>query len=251
MTAGHIRIKITKTTRYALRKNMLSRTVILILIAGAIAYGLSAFYSDKYVSEREFNAMLDSGHHELAIIKNYLDHHNQKTDLNYDTALRLAARYDAGYLQTVTEHYANGLILLDTATAALILQQLPSESLATNQAAGRIYLTNEFNQYNPRKAVEHLEFAALQGDLNAAASLAKIFTQHNCYVGAVTWAREANKRDISSECTQLPVNMNLLNAAELQATVYNETELDMAKDEKRLPVLRYSTRCELKNSKPE
>jgi hypothetical protein len=67
----------------------------------------------------------------------------------------------------------------------------------------------------------------------------------------VTWAREANKRDISSECTQLPVNMNLLNAAELQATVYNETELDMAKDEKRLPVLRYSTRCELKNSKPE
>ena len=190
--------------------------------------------------------MLDSGNHELSVLKKYLDHHNQKTDPDYDMALRLAARLDAAYLQTLTEYYANGLILLDTATAELILQQLPSESIHANQAAGRIYATREFNKYNPRKAVEHLEYAALRGDNNAAASLSRIYTQHNCYGGAITWAREANKRDLSSECTQLPVDMNLLNGDELDATVYNETELDRADAEKRLPVLRYSNRCELR-----
>lgn len=227
---------------------MPARTAFFILVIGIFACALWFFYSDKYASERAFNAMLDSGHYELSTIKAYLEHHNQKTDVDYDRALRLAARFDAGYLKTVTELYANGRIILDTTTADLILQQLPAESIQLNEAAGRIYATNEFNRYDPRKAVEHLEFAALRGDNNAAASLSQIFTRHNCYVGAVTWAREANKRDISSECTQLPVNMNLLNAQELEATVYNENELDMAGEENRLPVLHYSTRCELKNS---
>jgi len=240
-----------RTTIKVARIAMLSRIIVLLLITGAIVFGLSFFYSDKYVAEREFNTMVDSGHYQLATIEKYLAQHNQKTDENYDKALRLAAGLDSTYLKRVTELYAKGLIILDTATADRILQQLPSDSIAANQAAGQIYATNEFNHYDPRKAVKYLEFAALRGDYNAAASLSKIFTQHNCYVGAITWAREANKRDIISECTQMPVDMNQLCAEDLQATVYNENELDMARDEKRLPVLRYSKQCPLKNATAE
>lgn len=222
------------------------RFVVVFLLAGAIAYALSIYYSDKNRSERAYQAMLASGQTELAVIQNYLDHHSQKTDDEYDYALRLAAALDSRYLDKVIDYYTSGRLILDTATADIILQQLPSDSIKTNYAAGRIYATNEFNRYHPRKAIKHLEYAALRGDYNAAASLSKIFTQYKCYVGAITWARQANKRDVSSECTQLPVNMNRLNEDEVDATVYNEQEFEIAEREKRLPVLKYARACKLK-----
>ncbi|MDH5573749.1 MAG: hypothetical protein OEY89_18435 [Gammaproteobacteria bacterium] len=224
---------------------MLQRYGIYILLLCLSGYVLSVYYSDKRVSERDFSAMLASGHNDLVIIENYLKHHNQFTDVDYDQALRIAASLDAKYLDEIIHYYTIGNLVLRTSTAELILQQLPSDSIQLNYAAGRIYASSEFNQYRPKKAVKHLEYAALRGDKNSAATLSEMYTQASCYIEAITWAKQANKRATSSECTQLPVNINLLKPRQLDAVFHNEDELEAAEKNNRLPVLHYSEHCAL------
>ena len=219
------------------------KNTLYILILCLVTYGLSIYYSGKNTSERDYTAMLASGKRDLAIIESYLKHHHQETDVLYDKALSLAAELDVKHLDEIIHYYSIGNLVLDTSSANLILKQLPSDSVPMNYAAGRIYSTNEYNHYNPQKAVTHLEYAALRGDRNAAATLTEIYTRSHCYVEAVTWAKEANKRDTSSECTKLPVNINLLNEKQYDAVLFNEDELDAAQKSERLPNLRYSDQC--------
>lgn len=221
------------------------KSSLLILAFCILAYSLSVFYSAKNRSERDFNAMLDSGSNNLSVIENFLKQHNQKTDLDYDKALQLAASLDAKYLDEIIHYYAIGNLIFDTKTARIILRQIPSDSVKLNYAAGQIYASNEFNLHNPHKAVTHLEFAAMRGDRNAAASLSKMYTQSNCYIEAITWAKQANKRASSSECTKLPVNINLLSEKQYDAVIYNEDELKAAEKNNRLPELHYSEQCPL------
>ena len=225
---------------------MILKRILLVLSFGIIIYGISVYFSGSNVSQRDFDAMLSANKTDLTIIENYLNHHNQKTDIDYDKALLLAASLNNHYLQKVIDSFSAGNILLNTSTADLIIKQLPSSSTAHNYAAGRIFATNEFNHYQPEKAVKHLEYAALRGSRNAAATLTTLYAGANCYVEAITWAREANKRDVSSECTQLPVNINSLNEEQLGLIAYNEIELEIAAKENRLPELRYSSDCKLR-----
>lgn len=187
--------------------------------------------------------MLDSGNYDLTIIDNYLEHHDQRTDEGFDQAIQIAASLDAKYLELVAHYYAIGNLLINTATANLVIQNMPSESIELNYTAGRIYASNEFNHQNLQKAVELMEYAALRGSKNAAADLSAIYTQASCYVEAITWAKVANKRSITSECTKLPININLLSEEEWKKVIYNEDELESATASNRLPVLRYSEQC--------
>lgn len=222
---------------------MLLRITGAILTLSLFAYLLSIYFSGINSSERNFNAMLISGKSDLKIIENYLKHHNQVTSSDYDKALQLVAQLDEKYLEQVIHYYSTGSLILNTSTADLILQKLPSESSNINFAAGRIYATKEFNQYKPKKAVIHLEYAALRGNKNAAAPLSKIYSRSNCYIEAITWAKQANKRGSSSECTQLPINVNLLSEKQWSAVLYNEDELESANKANRLPILHYSDTC--------
>ena len=191
--------------------------------------------------------MLDSGNYDLDIIDNYLNHHDQRTDAEYDNAIQLAATLDAKYLDQIAHYYAIGNLLINTSTANLFLQNLPSESIEFNYTAGRIYASNEFNHYNLKIAVKYLEYAALRGIKNAAADLSMIYTEANCYIEAITWAKQANKRSTSSECTKLPVNINLLSEKQWKDVLYNEEEFEAAEASNRLPVLRYSEQCNISN----
>lgn len=206
---------------------------------------LAVYSSDKNISEREFSAMLDSGNYDLTIIDNYLNHHDQRTDTGVDQAIQIAATLDAKYLDLIAHYYAIGNLLINTSTANLVIQNLPSTSVEFNYTAGRIYASNEFNHQNLQKAVKHLEYAALRGNKNAAADLSAIYTQASCYTEAITWAKQANKRNTSSKCSQLPVNINLLNQEEWRDVLYNEEELETASASNRLPILRYSEQCSL------
>lgn len=209
-------------------------------------YILTVYYSDRNVSERDFSTMLDSAIYDLEIIDKYLDHHDQKTDTDYDKAIQLAARLDSKYLDKIAHYYAIGNLLITTSTADLFIQNLPSESIEFNYTVGRIYASEEFNQKNLQKAVEYLEYAALRGNKNAAADLSMLYTQYNCYIEAITWAKQANKRDNSSECSKLPVNINLLSDQQWRDVLFNEEELAAAEASNRLPVLHYSQQCIIK-----
>ena len=223
---------------------MLLKTALFIIIS-LFAYALSDYYSDRSTSQRELSAMYESGDINLAVLENYLNYHHQETDTDFDKALHLAAELDTKYLEDIVDYYSKGNLILNTSAAQLIIQQLPSESINLNYTAGRIYSSNEFSRYDPLKAVEHLEYAALRGSGNAAASLSEIYTKSNCYIEAITWAKQANKRIITSVCTELPVNVELLNEDQWNAVVHNEDELITAENEKRLPVLRYSNNCNI------
>lgn len=219
------------------------------LMTGCTIIALSLYYfSDKKISERDFLHMLDSETTDLDTIDNYLQHHGEITSLHYVNALQLAANLDSAYLDKVIDYYTTGRLILKTDTARLILQQLPSDAVNINHAAGNIYATNEFQLYDPQKATQYLEFAALRGDRNAAASLTSLYTNASCYIEAITWARVANRRDSSSECSQLPVDINLLSDEELDATIENEKELSRAVTENRLPELHYSKNCSLRQN---
>jgi|GEM_PF-5811060 len=223
---------------------MLLKTTLFIIIS-IFAYALSGYYSDRSTSQRELSAMYESGDINLAILENYLNHHNQETDTDFDKALHLAAELDTKYLEDMVDYYSKGNLVLNTSAAHHILQQLPSESINLNYTAGRIYSSNEFNRHEPLKAVKHLEFAALRGNGNAAASLSEIYTKSNCYIEAITWAKQANKRILTTVCNQLPVNVELLNEEQWSAVIHNEEELITAEREKRLPELRYSENCKI------
>ena len=214
-------------------------------MVSVFAYLLSVYYSDKNVSEREYSAMLESANYDLAIIDNYLAHHDQRIDEGVDTAIQIGATLDTRYLDLIAHYYAIGNLLINTTTANLIIQNLPSTSIELNYSAGRIYASNEFNHHNLQKAVEHLEYAALRGNKNAAADLSKIYTQASCNIEAITWAREANKRSTSSECTKLPIDINQLSAEQWSSVIYNEEELETAQADNRLPNLRYSQQCDV------
>ena len=224
---------------------MLYKASFFSIILSILVYSLSIYYSDKNISERKFSAMLDSGNYDLKIIDNYLSHHDQKTDSGVDTAIQIAATLDDKYLDLIAHYYAIGNLLINTTTANLILRNLPSVSVELNYAAGRIYASNEFNHQNLIKAVEHLEYAALRGNKNAAAELSMIYTKASCYIEAITWAKVANKRSSSSECTKLPVNINLLSDKEWENVIYNEEELETAEAANRISVLRYSELCKI------
>jgi len=224
---------------------MAVRASFFIIVVSVLVYILSVYYSDKNISEREFSAMLESGNYDLAIIDNYLDHHDQRIDAGVDKAIQIAATLDSKYLDLIAHYYAIGNLLINTTTANLVIRNLPSVSTELNYTAGRIYATNEFNHKNLQKAVKHLEYAALRGNKNAAADLSNIYTQASCYIEAITWAKEANKRSTSSECTKLPVNINRLSPEEWRSVIYNEEELETAKAGNRLPSLRYSEQCDL------
>ena len=223
---------------------MLLKTTLFIIIS-LVAYTLSDYYSDRRTSQRELIAMFESANTNLTIIENYLKHHNQETDSDYDKALHLAAELDTKYLNEIVDYYSIGNLILNTSAAHLILQQLPSESINLNYTAGRIYSSSEFSRYDPLKAVEHLKYAALRGSANAAASLSEIYTKSNCYIEAITWAKQANKRALTTVCSQLPVNVDLLNEEQWSAVIYNEDELITAERDKRLPELRYSENCNI------
>ena len=224
---------------------MILKTTLSILILGALAYFFTVYYSDKNVSEREFSHMLDSEKYDLKVIDNYLNHHDQAIDEDFDKAIQIAATLDAKYLDLIAHYYAIGNLVINTSTANLVLQHLPTESIELNYTAGRIYASNEFNHQNLKKAIKHIEYAALRGNKNAAADLSMIYTQANCYIEAITWAKQANKRSISTECTKLPVNINLLSEEEWKSVIYNEEELETAEAHNRLPVLRYSEQCNI------
>ena len=85
----------------------------------------------------------------------------------------------------------------------------------------------------------------MRRDKNAAADLSRLYGRYNCYVEAITWAREANKRGNSSKCTELPVNINLLSDEEFCATIYNEEELENANKDNRMPILKSSKQCKI------
>lgn len=224
---------------------MIFKTTLFILISGVLVYTLSVYYSDKNISEREYSEMLDSGNNDLVIIDNYLNHHDQRTDEGYDKAIQLAAMLDIKYLDQVAHYYAIGNLLINTSTANLVIQNLPSGSIELNYTAGRIYASNEFNLHDPEKAVNYLEYAALRGHKNAAADLSMIYTRSKCYIEAITWAKQANKRSTSSECTKLPININLLSQQQWRDVLYNEKELEAAEASNRLPVIRYSEHCNI------
>lgn len=223
---------------------MIYKAVFLSIIISVFVYTLAVYNSDKNRSEREFSSMLDTGHYDLTIIDNYLKHHDQRTDAGVDTAIQIAATLDSKYLAQIAHYYAIGNLLINTTTANLIIQNLPSKSIELNYTAGRIYASDEFNHKNLKKAVQHLEYAALRGNKNAAADLTRIYTEANCYIEAITWAKEANKRKTSSECTKLPVNINLLSDKQWKKVIYNEQELEKAKADQRLPALMYSEQCD-------
>ncbi len=229
-----------------IKKFMLVKILSAAVVISGVLFALSLYYSDRRVSERDYRQMLASGEIELSVIENYLQHHEPVIDSMYNQAVQLAASQDPKHLDLVIDYYTTGRLILKTSTAQLILDRLPSTSIKINHAAGKIYATEEFNLYDPVKAVQLLEYAALRGDWNAAASLAKLYAKASCHVGAVTWAREANRRDITSECSSLPVNINLLSEDELDAATDNEIELARAEKEKRLPLLRYSGSCDIR-----
>lgn len=219
------------------------KKIILLLDVVFIVYLASVYFSDKKTSERNFNNMLITGNIDISIIENYIKHNPQYEGEYFNKAMLLAAELDDKYLDKLITLYSRGEILLTTSTAKLILNKLPSDSININYVAGRIYSSNEFNEYNPQKAVKLLNYAALRDNKNAAEILSQIYTQSNCYIEAITWAKQANKRGISSECTELPVNVNLLTDDEWDAVVYNEDEIESAIKSKRLPKLRYSDKC--------
>lgn len=222
---------------------MLQKTVYFIITAIAFVSFLSLFYSGKAISERNFRNMLENNEIKLDVIDDYLAHHEQRTDEGVDLALQLAATMDTQYLDPIAHYYSIGNMLINMSTAKLFIQNLPSESIDYNYTVGRIYSSKEFNQYNPDKAVMHLDYAALRGNLNAAADLSKLYTEASCYVEAITWAKQANKKANRSECTKLPVNINLLSDEQWQDVIFNEEELEAAKSQNRLPKLRYSDQC--------
>lgn len=213
-----------------------------------LTVSFSYYYSDKNTSQRDFVHMLNTHTTDLQIIRNYLKHHEQDNSLLYLNAIQLAANLDNSYLDSVLDYYTTGRLILKTDTARLITSKLPSDSVKLNHAAGNIYATHEFQLYNPSKAVKHLEYAALRGDTNAAATLANVYANAKCYIEAITWARVANKRDNSSDCSRLPVNINILSDEELDATIKNENELARADRENRLPLLIYSKYCSIRDS---
>lgn len=213
----------------------------LCLLVVAVSY----YLSDKKTSERDYFSMIHQDIIKLETIQNYLTHHNHATDWEYDQALRLALQQDLEYLPEILEHYTNGTLRLDTATANIIIQQLPSDSILINYAAGRIFSSDEFGHYNARKATIHLEYASLRGDKNAAEILSQLYTRKECYVEAITWAKVANSRDISSECTGLPVDVNLLTEQQWDDVLYNEEALLQARKNKLIAKLKYSQQCEL------
>ena len=205
----------------------------------------SVYYSDKNISEREYATMLAHGDMNIMIIENYMTHHNHDIDWKYDQALRLALLLDKKHLAEIINYYSNGTLRLDIDTANIILQQLPSNSIAINHVVGKILASNEFSQYNPVQAVKHLEYAALRDDKNAAETLSQLYTQAECYIEAITWAKAANKRALSSECTQLPIDVNLLSEEQWDAVLYNEKALEYSYKNKLAAKLKYSTNCRL------
>jgi hypothetical protein len=221
------------------------KTSLYILIFFLFTYLLSIYYSGKNTSEREFSTMIESGNNDLAILENYLNHHDQKIDLNYDKALALAANLDVKYLDELIHYYTIGNLVLTTSSAELILQQLPSESIQLNYAAGRIYASREFNHYIPHKATRHLEYAAIRGDKNAAAIISELYALANCNAEAISWAKQANKQGARSDCAKLPVDIDQLNDKQLDIVIYNENEFEAAKKASRLPELHYSDACVL------
>ena len=221
------------------------KTIFMIFILGLSYYVMSIYYSDKKVSERELVSMLRSGDEDIIILRKYLNHHDQKVDSDYDKALMIAAKLDQKYLDKAIQYYVAGQLILDVSTANIILEKLPSDSIRENYAAGRIYSTDEFEKYDLDKAVLHLQYSAMRRDKNAAADLSIMYSRYNCYVEAITWAREANKRGSSSKCTELPVNINLLSDEEFRATIYNEEELEKSKKDNRMPILKSSKQCRI------
>ena len=224
------------------------KIILYALFITTIIYTASIYYSDKNISEREYTTMLAHGDMDISVIENYMTHHQHAVDWEYDQALRLALLLDKKYLNEVVNYYSNGTLRLDIDTANFILQQLPSESIAINQVAGRILATNEFSHYDPFRAVKYLEFAALRGDKNAAETLSQLYTQAECYIEAITWAKVANTRDLSSECTQLPIDVNLLNEKQWDAVLYNEQELESSAKNNNIAKLKYSANCTLKKT---
>lgn len=224
-------------------RNLSLKTISVIFILGVAYYVFSIYFSDKNVSERELVSMLRSGNEDILVLRKYLNHHDQKVDVDYDRALMIAAKLDQKYLDKAIQYYVTGQLILNVSTANYILEKIPSDSIHENYAAGRIYSTNEFGRYDIDKAVLHLQYSAMRRDKNAAADLSRIYSRYNCYVEAITWAREANKRESISKCTELPVNIDLLSGEDFSATIYNEKELVRAKKDHRVPILKSSQQC--------
>jgi len=224
---------------------MLFKTILYSLVISSFIFITLIYYSDKNISEREYSTMLDRGDMDIIVIENYMAHHQHAVDWEYDQALRLALLLDKKYLNEVVDYYSNGTLRLDIDTANFILQQLPSESIAINHVAGRILASNEFSQHDPFRAVKYLEYSALRDDKNAAETLSQLYTQAECYIEAITWAKIANKRSLSSECTQLPIDVNLLNEEQWDAVLYNEKALEAAGKNNHVAKLKYSANCTL------
>jgi len=225
---------------------MSSIKIVLYIISVTILLLTSSIYfSEKNSSERKFLNMLKNNALDSEIIWNYLSHHQHKIDSYYDTALQLAALDNIKYLHEVIYYYTHGSFILNVSTANRILQQLPSSSTAINHAAGRIYSTHEFGHYNLNQAAHHLEYAALTGDKNAAETLSIIYAESACLVEAVTWAKVANSRDLSSECSKLPVDVNRLSNEEWDAVIYNEEALEKSIKNNSIASLKYSSDCTL------
>ena len=214
-------------------------SVVILLLTGSV------YFSDKNTSSRKLAAMLENDAADPDIILAYLSHHQHDVDSHYDNALQLIALQSSKHLNEVINYYTHGSFILNVSTADKILEQLPSDSTAINHAAGRIYATQEFGRYDPAKATQHLGYAALRGNKDAAETLSIIYTQSDCLVEAITWAKVANSRDTTSECTKLPVDMQRLNDNEWDAVVHNEQALEIAAKNNTVPLLKYSSRCTL------
>ena len=223
----------------------LTRIIFVSLFLLMLVFSALFYFSDKNISERKYNEMIEHGGNNIEIIKNYMSHLQHDLDWEYDQALRLAVSMDISYLDEIIDYYANGTFRLDTTTADIILKQLPSKSILINYVVGRIYSTNEFGHHNPVKSVIHLEFAALKGDKNAAEVLSQHYTHAECHIEAITWAKVANSRNLSSECTQLPIDVNLLTEQQWDAVLYNEDALDIAGKNNTMAKLKYSEQCSI------
>lgn len=195
---------------------------VFILITSLLLGSSGAFYfSDENISERQLNAMLETGEMNIEILNSYLDSHDYETDWQYDKALNLAALISEKRLAQLTQYYADGSFQLTMKTANKIINSLPSDSVNMNLSAGRIFLTDEFGMRNLKKSVSHLEYAALRGNQNAAEYLALMYKDANCLSEAATWSKIANTRKTISECGQIIVDVNLLNSEEWDAVLYN------------------------------
>ncbi|TNF32785.1 MAG: hypothetical protein EP315_09185 [Gammaproteobacteria bacterium] len=217
---------------------------VLILAMTVIAL-VVVYYLPDNRTERNYAAMLEQQKLDLAVLEPYLQLHEPLDDVAYNRALNQAALLDDQYLHKVINRYAAGSFILFRDTAEHILSKMPSESVAFNLAAGRIYETDEFGLQDTMKAVNYLTFAALRGNGTAAKHLANIYLKANCPVEVAIWAKVVDASDDVSPCGHIPVDVNQFSDIEWNSVLENSDRILQARTTGDVPEVDYQSNCSL------